>query len=63
LLGLETQQLLSDAYALRSFHALAKEKPGREALSAIKLMKNDPVANEAQREQIQERYSKIFGAL
>jgi len=63
LLGLETQQLLSDAYALRSFHALAKEKPGREALSAIKLMKSDPVANDAQREQIQERYSKIFGAL
>jgi iron(III) transport system substrate-binding protein len=62
LLGLEAQQLVIDGYALHSFHALAKEKPGRKPLSAIKLMKNDPVANEAQREQIQERYRKIFGA-
>ena len=62
LLGIEAQQLLIDAYALRSVHELAKERPGRKPLSAIRLMKSDPAAVEAQRAQIQERYSKIFGA-
>jgi hypothetical protein len=44
-----------------SFHALVKEKPGRTPLSTIKLMKGDPAAMEAQREEIKTRYSRIFG--
>ena len=51
-----------DASAVHSFHALTKERPGREPLSAIRLMKSDPVGAEAQREVIQERYIKTFGA-
>ena len=44
-----------------SFHALAKEKPGRAPLATIKLMKSDPQAMEAQREEIKARYGSIFG--
>jgi len=38
------------------------EKAGRRPLSTIKLMKGDPEAMEAQREDIKARYSSIFGA-
>jgi len=62
LFSVEAQQVLIDRAALCSFHALAKEKPGRRPLSTIKLMKGDPVAMEAQREEIKSRYRKIFGA-
>jgi len=55
----EGQQLLVDN-ARHSFHALIKEKPGRPPLSQIKLMKVDPVAVEAQSEEIKARYTKIF---
>ena len=58
---MEAQQLLVDAFALRSFHPLVKERPGRTPLSAIELMKSDPVALEAQSEEIKARYSKLFG--
>ena len=61
LFSLEAQQALVDIYALRSFHAQAREMPGRTPLSAIKLMKSDPVAMEAQREEIKARYERIFG--
>ncbi len=61
LFGIQAQQLLVDAWNLCSFHALAKEKPGRRSLSDIKLMKSDPVMMEAQREDIKARYSRIFG--
>jgi iron(III) transport system substrate-binding protein len=61
LFSVEAQQSLVDASALHSFHALAKEKPGRRPLSTIKLMKTDPAAMEAQREEIKARYSRIFG--
>jgi iron(III) transport system substrate-binding protein len=61
LFSAEAQQMLVDASALCSFHALVKEKPGRRSLSKIKLMKIDPVAMEAQREEIKARYSRIFG--
>jgi iron(III) transport system substrate-binding protein len=37
-----------------------KEKPGRRPLSTIKLMKTDPAAMEAQREEIKARYGRIF---
>jgi iron(III) transport system substrate-binding protein len=61
LFSIEAQQLLADAFALRSFHPLVKETPGRTSLSAIKLMKSDPAAVEAQSEEIKARYTKIFG--
>ncbi len=62
LFSAEAQQILVDASALCSFHALVKENPGRRPLAAIKFMKSDPVAMEAQRAEIEARYSKIFGA-
>jgi iron(III) transport system substrate-binding protein len=61
LFSLEAQQLLADTFALRSFHSLVKDKPGRAPLSDIKLMKSDPAAVEAQSEEIKSRYSKLFG--
>jgi iron(III) transport system substrate-binding protein len=61
LFSLEAQQLLVDDTALRSFHALVKERPGRQPLSKIKLIKSDPAAMEAQREVIEARYSRLFG--
>jgi hypothetical protein len=48
-------------FGVASFHAFVKEKPGRRTLSAIKLMKSDPAAMEAQREEIKARYSRFFG--
>jgi iron(III) transport system substrate-binding protein len=61
LFSIEVQQFLVNASALCSFHALVKEKPGRRSLSAIKLLKSDPLAMEMQREEIKARYSRIFG--
>lgn len=61
LFSVDTQQVLVDAFALCSFHALAKEPAGRVPLSKIKLMKSDPAAVDAQREEIIARYNKIFG--
>jgi len=61
LLGLEGQSFFSDTYALRSVHALVKERPGRTPFASIKLMKADPAALEAQAEDIRKRYTKIFG--
>ena len=49
LFSVEAQQSLVDASALHSFHALAKEKPGRRPLSTIKLLKTDTAAMEAER--------------
>src|SRR5262245_10902619 len=55
-------QGLVDASGMCSFHRLVKEKTGRRPLSAIKLMKSDSEAIEAQREHIKARYRSIFGA-
>jgi iron(III) transport system substrate-binding protein len=60
LFSVEGQQIFID-FAHRSFHAQVKDRPGRPPLSAIKTMKSDPVAVEAQSEEIKARYSKIFG--
>jgi iron(III) transport system substrate-binding protein len=60
-LGLEGQSVFSDTYALRSFHSLVKEKPGRTPFASIKLMKVDPAALETQAEEIRMRYTRIFG--
>jgi iron(III) transport system substrate-binding protein len=56
----EGQQLLVDEFAHRSFHAQVKEKPGRQPLSALKLLKSDPAAVLAQSEEIKARYAKLF---
>jgi iron(III) transport system substrate-binding protein len=57
----EGQQVLCDFAAQHSAHPQVTEKPGRTPLSKIKVMKDDPVAVEAQAEQIKERYTKYFG--
>ena len=57
----ETQQMLVDDYALRSFHAQVKEKPGHTPLSALKLLKANPAEVQAQSEAIKARYAKLFG--
>ena len=56
------QQGLVDASGLCSFHRLVKEKAGWRPLSTIKLIKSDPEAMEAHREDIKARYRSIFGA-
>ncbi len=58
--SVEGQQIIVDFAAQRSFHPLVKEKPGRTPLSAIKLMKDDPAAVEAQSDDIKARYVKYF---
>ena len=60
LFSVEGQQIFVD-FAHRSFHAQVKDKPGRTPLSAIKAMKSDPAAVEAQSEEIKAHYTKIFG--
>jgi iron(III) transport system substrate-binding protein len=62
LFSIEAQQALVDVSGMCSFHGLVKEKAGRRPLSSIKLMKSDPEAMEAQREDIKARYRSIFGA-
>jgi len=57
----ETQQMLVDVFAHRSFHANVKEKGGHVPLANLKLLKSDPAAVQAQGEEIKARYSKIFG--
>src|SRR6202048_3774004 len=56
----ETQQMLVDVFAHRSFHAHVKEKAGHTPLSALKLLKADPAQVQAQSEDIKARYSKLF---
>jgi iron(III) transport system substrate-binding protein len=60
LFSAEGQQIFID-FAHRSFHAQVKDRPGLTPLSAIKTMKGDPAAVEAQSAEIKARYSKIFG--
>src|SRR5262249_60871871 len=56
LFSIEAQQGLVDASGMCSFHGLVKERAGRRPLSTIKLIKSDPEAMEAQREDIKARY-------
>jgi len=56
----EGQQIFVE-FAHLSFHAQVKDRPGLMPLSAIKTMKSDPEAVEAQSGEIKARYSKIFG--
>jgi iron(III) transport system substrate-binding protein len=57
----QTQQYLADAAGLRSFHPEVTIKPGRTPLSAIKLMKSDPFAQEKATEEIKKKYAEYFG--
>jgi iron(III) transport system substrate-binding protein len=61
LFSVEAQQIFIDVFAHRSFHALAKEKPGRAPLSSFKLLQADPKLVLAQTEELKARYSKLFG--
>jgi iron(III) transport system substrate-binding protein len=60
LFSAEGQQFLCDYAAQHSAHPQVKPKPGRPALKDIKVMKDDPVAVEAQAEQIKTRYLSYF---
>jgi iron(III) transport system substrate-binding protein len=57
----ECQQLIVDIGALRSMHALVKEKPSRRPFRDIKVMKEDAAGVEKTGEEIKARYSKLFG--
>jgi iron(III) transport system substrate-binding protein len=57
----DAQQLISDEFALRSFHPGVKAKEGRKPLAEIKLLYVDPQELRKQSEEIKARYSKIFG--
>jgi iron(III) transport system substrate-binding protein len=57
----EGQQLLCHFAAQHSAHPQVTEKPGRKPLAAIKVMKDDAAAVEAQAEEIKARYTKYFG--
>jgi iron(III) transport system substrate-binding protein len=56
----EGQELFVNLGALRSMHALVKDRPGRAPLSVIKVWKDDPAAVETQGEEIKRHYSQIF---
>jgi iron(III) transport system substrate-binding protein len=60
LFSAETQQMLADEFAHRSFHADVKEEAGHVPLSKLKMLKADPAQVEAQSEEIKARYSKLF---
>jgi iron(III) transport system substrate-binding protein len=57
----ETQQMLVDVFAHRSFHAQVREKGEHIPLANLKMLKADPAAVQAQSEEIKARYTKIFG--
>ena len=59
-LSREAQQMLVDEFAHRSFHAEVKPRAGQRPMSEIKMLKSDPVAVQAQSEDIKARYAKIF---
>jgi iron(III) transport system substrate-binding protein len=61
LLSTETQQMLVDSYAHRSFHGEVRERAGHVPLSTIKLLKSDPAEVQVQGEEIKARYAKLFG--
>jgi iron(III) transport system substrate-binding protein len=56
----ETQQMLVDVFAHRSFHAQVKEKGAHVPLSNLKLLRADPAQVQAQSEEIKARYSRLF---
>lgn len=59
LCGVDGQHIFVESNR-HSPHLLVKPKPGRTPLSAIKLIRSDPVAVEAQSEEIKTRYARLF---
>jgi iron(III) transport system substrate-binding protein len=57
----EGQQLMSDAWRLRSFHPDVKETADRPPLSALKLLTADPKAQEQAVEEVRRKYAEFFG--
>jgi len=57
----DTQQLISDAGGLRSFHPEVKEKEGRTPLTQIKILYSDPAKLEPMIEDIKKKYELTFG--
>jgi iron(III) transport system substrate-binding protein len=56
----EAQQMLVNEFAHRSFHAQVKPRAGQKPMSEVKMLKSDPVAVQAQSEDIKARYTKLF---
>ena len=56
----ETQQFFIDFTAQYSVHAQVQSKPGRQKISDIKLMKEDPAGVEKMAEEIKTRYARLF---
>jgi iron(III) transport system substrate-binding protein len=56
----EAQQMNVDVGALRSAHALVKERAGRPKLADIKTLREDAVAVADQADAIKTRYTQIF---
>ena len=56
----DAQQMLVDEFAHRSFHAQVKPRAGQRPMSELKVLKSDPVAVQAQSEEIKARYAKLF---
>ncbi|MCP1758441.1 ABC-type Fe3+ transport system substrate-binding protein [Bradyrhizobium elkanii] len=56
----ETQQMLADEFAHRSFHGKVKEKAGHVPLDKLKMLKADPAQVQVQSEEIKAKYAKLF---
>lgn len=56
----EGQEIAVKVGALRSVHALVKDRPGRKALSEIKLMREDAAEVERTADDIKAKYAAIF---
>ena len=56
----EAQQMLVNEFAHRSFHAQVKPRAGQKPMSELNMLKSDPVAVQAQSEDIKARYAKLF---
>jgi iron(III) transport system substrate-binding protein len=56
----EAQQMLVNEFAHRSFHSQVKPRAGQKPMLEVKMLKSDPVAVQAQSEDIKARYAKLF---
>jgi iron(III) transport system substrate-binding protein len=56
----EAQQMLVNEFAHRSFHAEVKPRAGQKPMSEVKMLKSDPVAVQAQSEEIKAHYARLF---
>src|ERR1700742_580124 len=58
--SVEAQQMLVNEFAHRSFHAQVKPRAGQKPMSEVKMLKSDPLAVQAQSEELKARYAKVF---